>query len=208
MGFCTFFSTFIEEKAQTGACRAPRVGLFVRLGVVAVPIIGAPRVARKPAFVHAFLLLKDFQNAPKAGKSSHAQHSLQQHIFHHQRSHATGDAAQQKSPSHLHAKIVFALNDQGVKQPYAQKCAQSDSESQQMVGYKKFHHNLPFVFLFLFVFFFHFVVVHEDAVGLDHGACHEESEPFGGVLARTKKQEISRHAVEQRREFSHAIEAA
>ena len=114
-------------------------GLFIRvvsicfaraLCVFLPPILLPPfRVHGEPSFLHAFLLLEDFQDAPEAGTAYDAQDRAQDAVLYGQAGGYEDYAGQGEGPPAFRAEMIFALDDYRVEKPDYQKCRHRYYES-------------------------------------------------------------------------------
>ena len=84
---------------------------------------------REPPFLHAFLLLEEFENRPKRREAGNAEQGTRQSAFHKQRA---GDAAQseeQENPPRARAEVIFCFNDDGVEHSDNQERCQPDERA-------------------------------------------------------------------------------
>ena len=86
-------------------------------------------IHREPTLLYTLSLLKEFQNAPEARATHHAQHGAEDRMLHQKAGNNEPHAAKRKEPPALGAKIVLALNNNRVKESNYKKRNNSNYQS-------------------------------------------------------------------------------
>lgn len=86
-------------------------------------------ICREPAFLHSFLLLKEFMNGPEAAETCHSEHCGNSQVGHQKRPCTEGKTHQGECPPAVLSKMIFRLDHDRVKHAYQQKCRRSENNS-------------------------------------------------------------------------------
>lgn len=84
---------------------------------------------RKPAFADTFALLEELQNRPEAREAEHTEQHRDVDVLDEQRPEAAGYSHNEKRRPALHAKVVFALDDERMKDADAQESSQAEYDT-------------------------------------------------------------------------------
>lgn len=79
-------------------------------------------VHREPSFLYSLSLFKDFKDTPKARATDNSKHRTEYLVLNKQRRYKECQSCQKEPPPTFHSEIVFALDDNGMKNTYNKKC--------------------------------------------------------------------------------------
>ena len=95
----------------------------------------------EPASLDPTTLLKDFADAPEAAEGNDGEHRLPEDVDTQQRGYCRCDAEQEEYPPAFNTEIVFAFDNQWMKEADNEEGDGTDGEAKQIVGLEKFSHS-------------------------------------------------------------------
>ena len=83
-------------------------------------------ISGEPSLFHSFLLVEQFLDGPKGGKSHNTEQGTPKEVLDQKCRHRAYQSKQQKYPPGACAKVVFSLDDDGVEYADGQECGTAE----------------------------------------------------------------------------------
>ena len=87
------------------------------------------RILRKPAFLNALFLLKEFQNGPKQRKTGNGGEAAPERTFNKHGTYGANQSYKKENPPKACAEIVFSLDDHWMEETDDEEGTESDEKA-------------------------------------------------------------------------------